>query len=311
MVTLEFDNGPDHFERRVGYEVLDTSPAVMVVLNDGPALYPLEPLAFLATYASNGEEWLIQRKGGRNFVRVWATPTTLQSLVKESLEALEKINHSTGILAIRPKDMELGVPSVAIVTAKTSEASDVSHDIPDNTFFPVTLLTIDRMASSDQYKKDKTPGAPPEWRLMFKWNTEDGHDNWIFDATSTSVGESKATVAYLRQLINALHGRKPGAVVAWFDDETFEYGLDSEYVEGCKPDGKLEAGIRVQVMGVSTPRPQPDGTTRDKFKVKAYKQADPTTASGAPETTTVAPKTAADKELVAAAQALKSDDVDF
>jgi hypothetical protein len=296
----------------------------MVSINDGLNMHPAQPLAWLATYASNGDEMLIQRENAKvqKWYRLWATNEDLRELVRDSVGALSLINHSSGILELAKPDPNLGEVSMAIVTAKTNEAADVSRDIQDNTFFPVVLLGVNRVQSSEQYKKNKAEGSPPEWRLLYKWNTEDGLDNWIFDATSTSLGESKATVAMLRQLINALHGRKPGSPVAWFNDETLEYGLDAEYVEGATPDGQLLPGLRVQVMGLST-ETTVNGERRNKFKVKAYKQADPTSASPAAPATETTPTTAASSvastvasPTVAAAAAVapsaaSTDEVDF
>lgn len=158
---------------------------------------------------------------------------------------------------------------MARVTAPTEgdyEGGSTIEVLPDYDPIPVQLLSADNVPNA--FKAD-------EKRYSLKFETLDDTKTWIFDYTSVKLGETKGgQVAKFRTIINAKHGRDAKSPVKWADDETLEYGLDTDAVEG-----KLEVGDKFIIRGVKSSytvkRGDRAGEEAVGFNIKTYHAFDP------------------------------------
>lgn len=168
--------------------------------------------------------------------------------------------------------------------ASTGDNEDFAV-LPDHDPVHVRLLEINRLEKT-QFKKSTDPNVK-EWRLTYKWE-QVGSNAWIFDYTSTSIGATKSgVVSNLRQIINAIHGRASNSHVAWFDDETFEYGLDGDGTDAPVA-GRLAPGVEIVVRGLNETKTV-NGEPRSVYNIKFYQPLPAVAqAANAPTQTTIA-----------------------
>ena len=130
----------------------------------------------------------------------------------------------------------------------------IPESIEDDEFYPVTLLKLTTSTGSPEYGS--------ELQLQIDWEFEDSTSarDWV----SLRLGKQQnGTIAKLRQLLNAISGKKPDVEVAWFDSESFEWG----YEKDGDAHNRLQEGAACLLRGKRVEKK--DG--QFKFVIDAYR----------------------------------------
>jgi|SRR5579859_1655652 len=164
-----------------------------------------------------------------------------------------QINTSAKRAPIPRRNTEL-----AIITANAGSNIDIQQ-ISDNDPYKGTLCEGIRVEDSE-YEGKKSRRLTIDWQLG-----ESDDAGTLRDWITIAFGRSKSSgqVSKFRQLLNALVDKPKEEAIAWFNDETFEWGYDNDT---SKPYAKLTPGMEVIFRGERGVRE--DGTP--KFSIQKY-----------------------------------------
>ncbi len=148
--------------------------------------------------------------------------------------------------------------------ARITPAADFSFDLKDYEAYEAVLAEDPKPSQgSEQFGSER--------RLELSWELQDG--TLLRDWLGLRLGrQSGGQVSKLRSLLNAACERKDSEAVAWFDDETFEWGYSSD----GPPANKLQKSVtRVQLRGKTISKFDAEGHEHRTFRITVYQSTIP------------------------------------
>ena len=138
--------------------------------------------------------------------------------------------------------------------------SEFTFDLKDHEPYEVILAEDPELIDgSPQYGGDK--------RLQVTWQLPDG--NSVRDWLSLKLGrQQNGQVSKLRALLNAASNLAENENIAWFDDETFEWGYSAN---GPAENVLRKGGTRVILRGTTTT----NEAGQRRFAIRVYQKLAP------------------------------------